>query len=803
MISKDGALYVCGFGEYLYPKDSPHFSYEPRRIELPEPIKMSAAGQSHVLALSESGNVYAWGSGEYGQIGNGIKSSSQSPQLVLFDKKVEQISCGRYHSMAVTREGILYAWGCGENGQLGVNSDENKVFPEIVSTCLGAVVGQVSCGLHHTAVLTSAPWTKLSQEIKAYQKNYLMELKFKGDKVKDKNKSLNDKDLKVNIFNDTKAELVRLEEIDSKANEHNRQTETEEISSILSPLNLRATLQTELKAEKEDGSLPPVGERSIKDSLVAGEEDGAISGRKPGASGAATRLPAIYTDKKAKTIARRKLRSAQGEPEETEATESKGLARVAFLKETAMVLKKMTTIVQDNGDTLSKKTLQKMLKDVFTLRKECDVLRHERSCKQTEMETLAKEELLNEQASKLSGDYVSESMARKRDLEMKLNTVTIKIAETEANKKNYDDNIGYLVDEDFEKNDKLKKLRQKTGETNNLYKKVSEIRILAAEEKDKVESELTEFENEINGYQGFVNTQLERFNGVLDIVKAQNEKRRQTALKRAGKQREKINMRVLKLEDEAKSSEDQGAELNQKLSSLELKLRHYEDNFQKLTAATGLVNPDAIVNKFFFKGEIKEQLQREIEDKQQVITELKQKHIDQKAKLEELKAAFKEDRWRDVEVLSENHRGVSYVSSKNSKQIEKMTTKLAFAQEGLDNLMILLSDKLRQSVAPDPATSVNAKGMWTEEKCLHLCTNLEDISVKLSSKVAEYLEKKAQRKREIEAARAENERNIGGNNTMSIDEVHKRTKNMSAVVEEDVDVEDSEAGKDQQALPAQ
>jgi len=41
MISKDGALYVCGFGEYLYPKDSPHFSYEPRRIELPEPIKMS------------------------------------------------------------------------------------------------------------------------------------------------------------------------------------------------------------------------------------------------------------------------------------------------------------------------------------------------------------------------------------------------------------------------------------------------------------------------------------------------------------------------------------------------------------------------------------------------------------------------------------------------------------------------------------------------------------------------------------------------------------------------------------------
>jgi len=83
----------------------------------------------------------------------------------------------------------VFSWGCGENGQLGHNSDESVTIPKVVESALGAVVGQISCGEHHTAALScknpyrtiqstkvseipvliflmsGAPWEKVSQDI--------------------------------------------------------------------------------------------------------------------------------------------------------------------------------------------------------------------------------------------------------------------------------------------------------------------------------------------------------------------------------------------------------------------------------------------------------------------------------------------------------------------------------------------------------------------------------------------------------------------------------------------------------------
>jgi alpha-tubulin suppressor-like RCC1 family protein len=69
-----------GFGEYFHPNESQHFFYEPKQIELPEPALQVACGQAHNIVLSTSGNVYGWGSGEYGQIGYGIKGNLAVPR---------------------------------------------------------------------------------------------------------------------------------------------------------------------------------------------------------------------------------------------------------------------------------------------------------------------------------------------------------------------------------------------------------------------------------------------------------------------------------------------------------------------------------------------------------------------------------------------------------------------------------------------------------------------------------------------------------------------------------------------------
>ena len=71
----------------------------------------------------------------------------------------------RYHSLALTSFGVLYSWGCGENGQLGHHEDADVFFPKVIEPNVGTVVGQISCGEHHTAVLTSTPWSRVDPEV--------------------------------------------------------------------------------------------------------------------------------------------------------------------------------------------------------------------------------------------------------------------------------------------------------------------------------------------------------------------------------------------------------------------------------------------------------------------------------------------------------------------------------------------------------------------------------------------------------------------------------------------------------------
>lgn len=89
------------------------------------------------------------------------------------------------------------------------------------------------------------------------------------------------------------------------------------------------------------------------------------------------------------------------------------------------------------------------------------------------------------------------------------------------------------------------------------------------------------------------------------------------------------------------------------------------------------------MNKFFFKGEIREQLQSEIDEKQHALELLRREEENLRADLDQAKLNFKDQTWRDVEQLSESTREVSTRSNKAQKEIERVTQRLAFVQEGL------------------------------------------------------------------------------------------------------------------------
>ena len=87
-------------------------------------ISQISVGGNHSLALDSEGQIYAWGSNDYGQLGNGDTTDSNTPVKVdtsgvLDGKTISQISAGNYHSLALDSEGQIYAWGGNYVGQLG------------------------------------------------------------------------------------------------------------------------------------------------------------------------------------------------------------------------------------------------------------------------------------------------------------------------------------------------------------------------------------------------------------------------------------------------------------------------------------------------------------------------------------------------------------------------------------------------------------------------------------------------------------------------------------------------------------
>ena len=99
-------------------------------------VTQVAAGLAHSLALAEDGTVWAWGLGGSGQLGDGDTESRYLPVQVTksyFDDGplpvFTTISAGSMHSLARAEDGTVWAWGHGNFGQLGDGDTENRYRP--------------------------------------------------------------------------------------------------------------------------------------------------------------------------------------------------------------------------------------------------------------------------------------------------------------------------------------------------------------------------------------------------------------------------------------------------------------------------------------------------------------------------------------------------------------------------------------------------------------------------------------------------------------------------------------------------
>ncbi|XP_005100274.1 uncharacterized protein LOC101858037 isoform X2 [Aplysia californica] len=128
-----------------------------------------AGGYAHSLALTESGDVFAFGCGYFGQLGQGTNTKSSRPlKIHEIPQPVMSIATKYFHSVAVTTTNKVYVWGCHPHNLRQVASSmrqgkaAGRYIPEQTSflnpslvdtTYVHGKITKVCCGSLHTVLV--------------------------------------------------------------------------------------------------------------------------------------------------------------------------------------------------------------------------------------------------------------------------------------------------------------------------------------------------------------------------------------------------------------------------------------------------------------------------------------------------------------------------------------------------------------------------------------------------------------------------------------------------------------------------
>ncbi|RLN90144.1 hypothetical protein BBJ28_00005844 [Nothophytophthora sp. Chile5] len=171
-VDADGKMYSWGWGGstmkgagglgHAGGKDEPTPRLLSTLVDQGVPIATVECGEFHTVALTKDGEIWAWGNGEYGRLGNGETDTCEVPEPIEFFAKenVVSIAAGRDFSFALTDAGELYSWGVNSQNQLGVGGGlamdvyNMESIPTLVETFNGVAVKQFAAGYDHAAAVT-------------------------------------------------------------------------------------------------------------------------------------------------------------------------------------------------------------------------------------------------------------------------------------------------------------------------------------------------------------------------------------------------------------------------------------------------------------------------------------------------------------------------------------------------------------------------------------------------------------------------------------------------------------------------
>jgi len=164
-------------------------------------VEHVAIGSSHTVALSSTGQLYSWGWGERGQLGQGLPGSFHASLATGHDPRdtrryvaggdrttestrarklqlaydvsfkppasfkggnsirVVSVACGDNHTIVLTSNRVVFTWGVGDSGQLGHASTANEWAPRQLLSLNGRGVCRVRAA--HAMLGGMSAWRQL------------------------------------------------------------------------------------------------------------------------------------------------------------------------------------------------------------------------------------------------------------------------------------------------------------------------------------------------------------------------------------------------------------------------------------------------------------------------------------------------------------------------------------------------------------------------------------------------------------------------------------------------------------------
>lgn len=146
VLTEDGEVYTFGYGgkegyfawmvsqevgalghgnrkPFFLPKKVQYFD------EIGAKVKQIAAGLYHTVALTEDGDLYTWGRGQYGVLGNGTNQYCLTPTLnedfaIMKEDgiNVVKIDAADEYTAVLMDNGDVYTFGKNDRGQMGIDS---------------------------------------------------------------------------------------------------------------------------------------------------------------------------------------------------------------------------------------------------------------------------------------------------------------------------------------------------------------------------------------------------------------------------------------------------------------------------------------------------------------------------------------------------------------------------------------------------------------------------------------------------------------------------------------------------------